>query len=53
MDDIKGIGPKAKEALLKKLKSVKKIKEADIETLTEIVGNAKANILVNYFKEQQ
>lgn len=53
LDDIKGIGPKAKEALLKKLKSVKKIKEADIETLTEIVGNAKANILVNYFKEQQ
>ena len=53
LDDIKGIGPKARDALLKKLKSVKKIKEADIETLTDIVGNAKAKILVNYFKEQQ
>ena len=35
LDDIKGIGPKAKEALLSKFKSVKKIKEASQEQLTE------------------
>ena len=36
LDDIKGIGPKAKEALLSKFKSVKKIKESSMEQLTEL-----------------
>ena len=49
LDDIKGIGPKTKEQLLKALKSVKRIKEADLETLTEIVKEAKAKIIFNYF----
>lgn len=52
LDDIKGIGPKAKEALLSKLKSVKKVKEASIETLTEVLGPHKAEILVKYFTEK-
>ena len=52
LDDIKGIGPKAKEALLSKFKSVKKIKEASIEALTEILGPHKAEILVKYFTEK-
>ena len=47
LDDIKGIGPKAKEALLSKFKSVKKIKEASLEQLTEVLGPHKAEILVN------
>ena len=52
LDDIKGIGPKAKEALLSKFKSVKKVKEASIETLTEVLGPHKAEILVKYFTEK-
>ena len=52
LDDIKGIGPKAKEALLSKFKSVKKVKEASIETLTEVLGPHKAETLVKYFTEK-
>lgn len=52
LDDIKGIGPKAKKALLSKFKSVKKVKEASIETLTEVLGPHKAEILVKYFTEK-
>ena len=52
LDDIKGIGPKAKEALLSKFKSVKKVKEASIETLTEVLGPHKAEILVKYFTKK-
>lgn len=52
LDDIKGIGPKAKEALLSKFKSVKKIKEASPEQLTEVLGPHKAEILAKYFAEK-
>ena len=52
LDDIKGIGPKAKEALLSKFKSVKKIKEASQEQLSEILGPHKAEILAKYFAEK-
>lgn len=53
LDEIKGIGPKAKEALLSRFKSVKKIKEASLEALTEIVGQHKASILRDYFENNQ
>ncbi len=49
LDEIKGIGEKTKDELLKKLKSVKRVKEADIQTLTTIIGPAKAELLYNYF----
>ena len=49
LDDIKGIGPKAKEALLSTLKTFKKIKEASQEELTEAVGKAKAEIVYKHF----
>lgn len=52
LDDIKGIGPKAKEALLSKFKSVKKIKEASEEQLSEVLGPHKAEILAKYFAEK-
>ena len=52
LDDIKGIGPKAKEALLNKFKSMKKIKEASLEQLTEVLGPHKAEILAKYFAEK-
>ncbi len=53
LDDIKGIGPKAKEALLSKFKSVKKMKEASQEELTEVLGPHKAEILIKYFAEKE
>lgn len=49
LDDIKGIGPKAKETLLKAFKSVKRIKEADIEALEEVIGKSKASLVYEYF----
>ena len=49
LDTIKGIGPKAREALLKGLKSVKKISEADYETLATLIGPAKAGIVYQHF----
>ena len=52
LDDIKGIGPKAKEALLSKFKSVKKIKEASLEQRAEVLGPHKAEILAKYFAEK-
>lgn len=52
LDDIKGIGPKAKEAILSKFKSVKKMKEASLEQLSEVLGPHKAEILSKYFEEK-
>ena len=49
LDDIKGIGNKSKEQLLQHFKTVKKIKEADIQELTEIIGSTRATLLYNYF----
>ena len=49
LDTIKGIGPKAREALLKGLKSVKKISEADYEKLATLIGPAKAGIVYQHF----
>lgn len=51
LDQIKGIGEKTRTALLKEFKSVKRIKEASVEELTAVVGEAKAkNILANLSK---
>ena len=52
LDSIKGIGPKSKDLLLDRLKSVKRIKESDLETLTQILGSAKAEIVYNYFHKR-
>ena len=49
LDDIRGIGPKTKDALLKAFKSVKRIKEADIQQLTEVIGQAKAKTVWEHF----
>lgn len=51
LDDIKGIGPKTRDSLLKALKSVKRIREADLNTLNKIVGEAKANIIFEHFNK--
>ena len=52
LDEIKGIGPKTKDALIRQFKTVKKIKEQDLNALTEVIGASKAAILYNYFHEQ-
>jgi excinuclease ABC subunit C len=49
LDQIKGIGPKTKEILLKHFESVEKIKNASIEELENLVGAAKSSILSGYF----
>ena len=49
MNDIKGIGKATAEKLLLELKSVKNIKEADLQRLSEIVGPAKAKIVYEHF----
>ena len=49
LEDIKGIGSKSKEQLLQRFKTVKKLKEADIQELTEVIGSTRAMLLYNYF----
>lgn len=53
LDDIRGIGPKTKELLIKELKSIKRIKTADLQTLTEIIGSSKGKILYEHFHKQE
>ena len=49
LDDIKGIGPKTRDELLNSLKSVKKIREAELSVLEKIIGKQKAKIVFDYF----
>ena len=49
LDDIKGLGPKGKEALFKELKTVKSIKEADNQRLIQILGASKGMIVYKHF----
>lgn len=51
LEDIKGLGPKGREALLKGLKTVKKIKEAELPELEVIIGKAKAQIVYQFFHQ--
>ena len=53
LDNIKGIGPKTRDELLNALKSVKRISEANLDTLTDLVGAAKAQIVYDYFHEEK
>ena len=53
LDDIKGIGPKTRDELLNALKSVKKIREAELPTLSEIIGPAKAQIIYQHFHKEE
>ena len=53
LDEIKGIGDKTKETLLKQFKSVKRIKEAEITALSSCIGASKAQLIKAYFAEQK
>ena len=52
LDDIKGIGPKSKEQLLKSFKSVNNIKVAALEEIATSIGVSKAQIVYNFFHKQ-
>ncbi|CDE61370.1 uvrABC system protein C [Parabacteroides sp. CAG:409] len=45
LDTIKGVGEKTKTALLREFKSVKRIREANLEDLAKVVGEAKAKLI--------
>ncbi|KFC34120.1 excinuclease ABC subunit UvrC [Elizabethkingia anophelis] len=49
LEEIPGVGPKSIEMLLSKMKSVKRIREANLETLEEILGKSKAKMVFEYF----
>ena len=51
LDNIKGIGPKTRDALIDKLKTTRRIKEATEQELTEIIGKAKAEIVYTHFHD--
>jgi excinuclease ABC subunit C len=53
LDHITGIGPKTKETLLTYFKSVSKIKTANPNTLTELIGAAKTKILIAAFEKEK
>lgn len=53
LDNIKGVGAKTKEALIAQFKSVKKIKSASLEQLTEVLGASKAATVFNYFHQEE
>ena len=53
LDEIKGIGEKTKNALLKEFKSVKRLREATPQEWAAVVGEAKARILQEHFGKQQ
>ena len=53
LDNIQGIGPKTRDGLLKGLKTVKKIREATLEQLSEVIGPSKATIVYNYFHQEE
>ena len=50
LDDIKGIGPKTRDELLKALKSVKRIREASEEELSKLISPSKAKIVFEHFQ---
>lgn len=52
LDDISGIGPASRDALMKHFKSVKRIGEASAEELAQVVGSRRAAILRDFFEKK-
>jgi excinuclease ABC subunit C len=51
LDQIKGIGPKTKEILLKHFESAESVKNASVEELENLVGSSKSKVLLDYFRK--
>ena len=47
LDGVKGVGEKTRDALLQHFKSVKRLREATIDSIADIVGPSKASIVYN------
>ena len=52
LDNIPGIGPKTRDGLLNALRTVKRIREADLEELSAVIGSSKAQIIYGHFHNQ-
>ncbi len=50
LTSIEGVGPKTHEELMKAFKTVSKIKEANLESLSSVIGQAKGKIVWEYFR---
>ncbi|MDE6071247.1 MAG: excinuclease ABC subunit C, partial [Muribaculaceae bacterium] len=53
LDGIKGIGPATSATLMKEFKSLKKLKEATLEDITSLIGQAKAKLLYAHFHGEE
>ncbi|MEO6288369.1 MAG: excinuclease ABC subunit UvrC [Ginsengibacter sp.] len=53
LENIKGIGKNTADTLLKKFKSVKKIREISMEDLADVVGKSKASIITDHFNDNE
>ena len=53
LDGIKGIGPATSATLMKEFKSLKKLKEASLEDITSLIGQAKAKLLYSHFHGEE
>ena len=53
LSDIKGIGETTKDELLRHFKSVKRIKEATVEEIAEVIGGHRASLVFAYFHPSQ
>jgi excinuclease ABC subunit C len=50
LDQIEGIGPKSVQSLIKSFKSIEGVKKASLEELAKEIGQAKALLVLKYFK---
>lgn len=53
LTDIKGIGEKTAEELLKKMKSVKRISEAKLSEIADVIGISKAQSVYSHFHSEE
>lgn len=52
LDQIPGIGPKTKALILKHFKSIKRAQQADLQSLTDLLGKNKAQILYQHWHQE-
>ena len=53
LENIKGIGKQTADQLLKTFHSIKKIKNAPEEELTNLIGTSKTKLIINHFQKEE
>lgn len=53
LDQIKGIGKETKKVLLYHFKSIKRLKESDNQTIINLIGKSKAQLIINHFNKNE